>query len=1020
LILENRKNDIREIKRIITSANISFSLKVADNKQTLIEYLKNYQTDLIISNYELNDFTGLEALSILRKTGYLIPFIFFTHPTNEETAVKCLKAGASDYILKKHSSKLVPAIISSLKNKSLRLSEMQSMNKIKGNEAKYRRFIQRNNEGIFRIETLIPIPVSINPEKQYLLFLKNSIFAECNDEFAKFLGFTKEKEVIGLRTNAFSNHNGKEEFEKFRKFAKNGYRISNVVVTEKSSKGTNKQFLSNFIGIIEDENLIGIWGMFRDITEIKTAEIKLRNSEERIKMLFDNLLLGVFQMDVKGRIILANPSFINMLGYDSFDEVSGTSINFTNKNVKKEIFNKLKKNNFIREFETEWLMKNGGKVGVKISASTVKDNAGKIIYIEGLAENISERKKFENALIESEERFTTMADTAPVMIWIAGADKNFFYFNKSWLQFTGSNLLNELGNKWMRNIHADDKNSFLKKYISFFDSQMEFEVLFRLKRYDNTYRWILTRGIPRFLPDGSFTGYIGTAIDITDRKIAEDTLKESEELYKGVVQSLTEGLIITDVTNKVLFANMRMTEITGYNIGEMVGKYNYKLFFEPDQWKVILERNKSRFSGGTDRFEIKMHKKNGDEFWALINGSPYKNSKGKIIGSINTIYDISKDKLVEKALKDSEEKYRTVVQNVREVIFKTDFTGTLTFLNPYWSEITGHNLETSIGKYLFDFIHPDDRKRTVKEFISIIYKRKDYCRFEFRIETSNGDYRWFLINARITIDEMSNIIGTYGTFNDIHDRRLTEEELIKAKDKAEESDKLKSHFLAQISHEIRSPLNIILGFNSLIKERLESESSLNLNNEFNVIEASGRRLLRTIDLVLNMSMVQTGSYDVLKEEFDLNILIDDMLLEFHSIAETKKIKITYKNLCSINKVFADKYTLTQAFQNLLDNAVKFTENGGVEVLSYEDDDNIYVDISDTGVGISEEYLPRLFEPFSQEEEGYSRKFEGNGLGLALTKKYIELNQGDISVVSDKGQGTKFTIKLSRNNKPEVK
>ena len=114
-------------------------------------------------------------------------------------------------------------------------------------------------------------------------------------------------------------------------------------------------------------------------------------------------------------------------------------------------------------------------------------------------------------------------------------------------------------------------------------------------------------------------------------------------------------------------------------------------------------------------------------------------------------------------------------------------------------------------------------------------------------------------------------------------------------------------------------------------------------------------------------------------------------------------------------VFADKYTLTQAFQNLLDNAVKFTEAGGIEVFSYENEESIFVDISDTGVGISQEYLPRLFKPFSQEEEGYSRKFDGNGLGLALTKKYIDLNQGEISVVSGKGQGTTFTIKLDRNN-----
>ncbi len=166
-----------------------------------------------------------------------------------------------------------------------------------------------------------------------------------------------------------------------------------------------------------------------------------------------------------------------------------------------------------------------------------------------------------------------------------------------------------------------------------------------------------------------------------------------------------------------------------------------------------------------------------------------------------------------------------------------------------------------------------------------------------------------------------------------------------------------------------------------------------------------------------MSIIQTGNYDVSKEEFDLNNLIENMLLEFKSIAEIKKIKLSYNNSCRTNNIVADKFTLTRAFQNLLDNAVKFTDKGGVEVFSYENDESIVIDITDTGVGISQEYLSRLFEPFSQEEEGYSRKFDGNGLGLALTKKYIELNQGEITVKSAKGIGTTFTIKLDWNKKP---
>ena len=138
--------------------------------------------------------------------------------------------------------------------------------------------------------------------------------------------------------------------------------------------------------------------MFRDITEIRKAENNLRNSEERIKLMFDNLMLGVFQMDIKGRIQFANQSFVKMLGYNTFDEILGAYINFADKNEKTIIIEQLKKNNFIREFETLWTLKNGNKINVKISANVVKDDAGKIIFFEGIAEDRGFKKRFESAL----------------------------------------------------------------------------------------------------------------------------------------------------------------------------------------------------------------------------------------------------------------------------------------------------------------------------------------------------------------------------------------------------------------------------------------------------------------------------------------------------------------------------------------------------------------------------------------------------------------------------------------------
>jgi signal transduction histidine kinase len=256
------------------------------------------------------------------------------------------------------------------------------------------------------------------------------------------------------------------------------------------------------------------------------------------------------------------------------------------------------------------------------------------------------------------------------------------------------------------------------------------------------------------------------------------------------------------------------------------------------------------------------------------------------------------------------------------------------------------------------------------------------------------------------------IIGTSGTISDVHERKLAEEELIKAKEKAEESDRLKSIFLAQVSHEIRTPLNIILSYNSLIQDEVRKKLGYALTSEFQTIENGGKRLMRTMDLILNMSMIQSGNYEVKFEKVDLSLLLQKLIRESNSLAQEKKLKLCFYNNSANSKIFADEYTITQAFQNIIDNAIKYTNSGKVEITIYENGgESLLVDITDTGIGISNEYMPKLYTPFSQEEIGYSRKFEGNGLGLALTRKYFELNKADINVKSKKGEGTTFTISL---------
>ncbi len=245
------------------------------------------------------------------------------------------------------------------------------------------------------------------------------------------------------------------------------------------------------------------------------------------------------------------------------------------------------------------------------------------------------------------------------------------------------------------------------------------------------------------------------------------------------------------------------------------------------------------------------------------------------------------------------------------------------------------------------------------------------------------------------------------------DERLRKsfQELSEAKEKAEKADRLKTTFLAQMSHEIRTPINAMLSLSSLLKDDLEDKVDEESKVSFQLINKAGLRIIRTIDLLLNLSEIQTGTYELIKKEFNLySDILGKIIVEYKKQALDKGIEIKMKLLTDDTNIVADFYTVEQIFMHLVDNAVKYTNDGQIIIKLFRDKKNkLNVEVSDTGIGISKEYLPKLFEPFSQEEEGYTRKYDGNGIGLSLVKNYCEMNNAEIEVESEKSVGTTFRV-----------
>lgn len=243
----------------------------------------------------------------------------------------------------------------------------------------------------------------------------------------------------------------------------------------------------------------------------------------------------------------------------------------------------------------------------------------------------------------------------------------------------------------------------------------------------------------------------------------------------------------------------------------------------------------------------------------------------------------------------------------------------------------------------------------------------------------------------------------------------TNRELKEAKELSEQSNKLKTEFLRQMSHEVRTPINIILGALELIKDEIEeSNIEATVGETFDMISDASKRIMRTIEHIIEMSQLKTGDYEHLPTLINLEKdILSGLCNQYVEEARAKNIDLNLTVLSNGPNVYADKNMINRVFTTLIENGIKYTRNGSLEVVTYNNElGQMCVDVRDSGIGISPEYLTKIFTPFSQEETGDTRRFEGNGLGLAIVKRYIELNNAEINVISQKGKGSTFTIVFS--------
>ena len=484
--------------------------------------------------------------------------------------------------------------------------------------------------------------------------------------------------------------------------------------------------------------------------------------------------------------------------------------------------------------------------------------------------------------------------------------------------------------------------------------------------------------------------------------------------YENLAEALPQLAWIATATGDIVWYNRRWYDYTGTTLETMRG-WGWRAVHHPDHVEAVTERFRTAITEGAaweDTFPLRG--RDGSFRWFLSQAMPHRDADGRILRWYGTNTDITHKQEAEDRLLQSEERFRALVDASTAVIWNTDAAGALLPPQPRWSAYTGQSEEAFQGWGWIDAVHPDDRAHAAEVWAGCIEARTPYA-VEYRLRRHDGKWRDMEVRGVPVLAADGTLREWVGSNADITERKGAEAEVERARQAAEAANLAKSQFIANMSHELRTPLSAVIGYSEMLGEELEDIGQAALLPDLRKIEAAARHLLSLINDVLDISKIEAGHMTASAETFAVADLISDVSDATGSLIEKKGNRFVLDIAGDLGTMHQDQTKIRQCLLNLIGNAAKFTEGGTItlKVARHREAgaDWFGFSVTDTGIGLTEEQIGRLFERFAQADESTTRQFGGTGLGLAITRAFCRTMGGDIGVTSVPGEGSTFSLRL---------
>lgn len=876
-----------------------------------------------------------------------------------------------------------------------------------------------------------------NAPVPYAILDKDGGIVDCNDEFCTLLGEPKTF-FHNRNITEFMDNDGKVTFDLY-------FEQDSEPETELKFIRANKEVIQVRVKVKKGINGENHYCAFENITEKRMFEAAAREAQQRYRYLFDHSPDGILVINpVSKKVLESNLAADKLLNLKQKSNQELSKLIKMPKDVENRMFHVVERGD-VFSHSTEALVNGVSRLFFQISVSMVLvDTKSFIVYI---FRDITNQKKIERVKRLNRLRLESMLRlrentsgnglellgeiTGETLLVTEAVEGVAIYYEENQVLVThkkedvllssafsfeefGSNHLKE---EWAELFSASKPYKISKEFKRGGRTVTGHFMGFPLKGYSLP---AIALGVLSFSEyDESdldhFALYAESIKNLISKNVAE---LENQYLLMAVQQS-SASIVITDIQGKIRYVNPKFEEVTGYSFEEVRNQNPNVLKSgetSPNEYKKMWE---TLSTGNIWKGTFHNKRKNGELFWESATISPIKDAQGIITGFLAVKDDITNDIQMQGDIIHKEKKFYTLWENSMDAMRLTDSKGEIIMVNEAYAKLFGTPKEELTGKLFTSFLKEDKHKGALERYLEKFSTRQIPLYQESLIHLNNGEVVWVNILSRFMENDDGEPL-VLSIFRDITELKRREAELKEAKEKAEAMNHLKSTFLSNMSHELRTPLINIMGYAEILIDEAKDEMSQEMLSS---ILRGGERLRDTLNSILDLSNLESNRTDMLFAIGDLNQIAQKVFDEYKDAAGAVGLQIGLELCESPVTALIDDKLLLQVVKNLVNNAIKYTDSGFVKIMTCIDGSGnqrmASVKVIDSGIGIPEEKLEQIFEPFRQVSEGAGRRYEGAGLGLTIARKFVELMAGEISVQSREGIGSVFSVDLIYDAKDRI-